>query len=111
LILPESAADLPAHDKAGQSAVRFMSIPPFGRPIEIPDFDFFVRTRLNQAIVPEQAFPPAGYMVWPNDPKARGALTSSLRAWPEGSEVVPLGCARFKAIGRGSPTSSAYTTT
>jgi hypothetical protein len=51
LFLPESAADLPAHDKAGHSAVRFMSIPPFGRPIEIPDFDFFVRSRLNQAIV------------------------------------------------------------
>jgi len=50
---------LPAHDKAGHSAVRFMSIPPFGRPIEIPDFDFFVRSRLNQAIVvwPEQAIP------------------------------------------------------
>jgi hypothetical protein len=48
------------------------------------------RTRLNQAIViPEEAIPLAGYLVWPNDPKARGALTSSLRAWPEGSEVVP----------------------
>ena len=56
---PESPADLPAHDKAGHSAVRFMSIPPFGRPIEIPDFDFFVRSRLNQAIVawPKQAIP------------------------------------------------------
>ena len=93
--------------------MRLMSIPRFKRQIEILDFDFLVRTRLNQAIViwPEQAIPLAGYMAWPNDPKARGALTSSLRAWPEGSEVVPLGCARFKAIGRGSPTSSAYTTT
>ena len=56
LFLPESAADLSAHDKAGHSAVRFMSIPPFERPIEIPDFDFFVRSRfvrsrLNQAVV------------------------------------------------------------
>jgi hypothetical protein len=63
LFLSESAADLPAHDKAGHSAVRFMSIPPFGRPIEIPDFDFFVRSRLNQAIVvwPEQAIALVGY--------------------------------------------------
>jgi hypothetical protein len=91
LFSPESATDLPAQDKAGQSAVRLMSIPRFKRQIEILDFDFLVRTRLNQAIViwPEQAIPLAGYMVWPNDPKARGALTSSLRAWPEGSEVVP----------------------
>jgi hypothetical protein len=36
-----------------------MSIPPFKRQIEIFDFDFFVRTRLNQAIVvwPKQAIP------------------------------------------------------
>jgi hypothetical protein len=71
--------------------VRLISIPRFKRQIEILDFDFFVRTRLNQAIViwPEQAIPLAGYMAWPNDPEARGALTSSLRAWPEGSQVVP----------------------
>jgi len=52
-------AKLRGHDKAGHSAVRFMSIPPFGRPIEIPDFDFFVRSRLNQAIVvwPQEATP------------------------------------------------------
>jgi hypothetical protein len=91
LFFPESAADLPAHDKAGHSAVRFMSIPPFEREIEILDFDFFVRSRLNQAIVfwPEQAIALVGYMAWPNDPEAREALTSSLRAWPEGSQVVP----------------------
>jgi hypothetical protein len=37
--------------------MRFMSIPPFERQIEIIDFDFFIRSRLNQAIViwPEQA--------------------------------------------------------
>jgi hypothetical protein len=64
---------LPAHDKAGHSAVRLISIPRFKRQIEILDFDFFVRTRLNQAIViwPEQAVPLAGYMAWPNDPEAR----------------------------------------
>jgi hypothetical protein len=91
LLLPESAADLPAHDKAGHSAVRFMSIPPFERQIEIADFDFFVRSRLNQAIVvwPEQAIALVGYMVWPNDPAAREASKSSLRAWSEGSLVVP----------------------
>jgi hypothetical protein len=68
-----------------------MSIPPFGRPIEIPDFDFFVRSRLNQAIVvwPEQAIALVGYMAWPNDPEARETSKSSLRAWSEGSLVVP----------------------
>jgi len=38
--------------------MRFMDIPPFEQKIEIPDFEFFVRSRLSQAIViwPEQAF-------------------------------------------------------
>lgn len=73
--------------------MRFMSIPPFGHPIEIPDFDFFVRSRLNQAIVvwPEQAIALVGYMGWPNDPEAREASKSSLRAWSEGSQVVRPG--------------------
>jgi hypothetical protein len=31
--------------------VRTMSIPPFERKIEIADFDFFVRSRLAQAVV------------------------------------------------------------
>jgi hypothetical protein len=31
--------------------MRFMSIPPFEREIEILDFDYFVRSRLGQAIV------------------------------------------------------------
>jgi hypothetical protein len=31
--------------------VRTMSIPPFERKIEIGDFDFFVRSRLAQAVV------------------------------------------------------------
>jgi hypothetical protein len=29
--------------------MRFMDIPPFERNIEIPDFEFFMRSRLNQA--------------------------------------------------------------
>lgn len=53
--------------------MRLVSIPRFKRQIEILDFDFFVRTRLNQTIViwPEEAIPLAGYMAWPNDPEAR----------------------------------------
>ena len=44
--------------------MRFMSIPPFERKIEICDFDFLIRTRLSQAIVlwPEQAIAVVGYM-------------------------------------------------
>jgi hypothetical protein len=29
--------------------MRFMSIPPFGREIEILDFDFFIRSRLQRS--------------------------------------------------------------
>ena len=55
--------------------MRFMSIPSFERDIEIRDFDYFLRSRLSQAIVlwPEQAIPLVGYMGWPNDPEARAA--------------------------------------
>jgi hypothetical protein len=71
--------------------MRFMSIPPFERTIEIPDFDFFIRSRLSQAIVlwPEQAIALVGYMGWPNDPEGRAALAAVLRAWPEGSRAIP----------------------
>jgi hypothetical protein len=50
--------------------MRFMSIPPFAGKNEILDFDFFVRSRLNQSIVlwPEQAIPLVGYMGWPTTP-------------------------------------------
>ncbi len=71
--------------------MRFMDIPAFERAIEIAHFDFFVRSRLNQAIVlwPEQAFPLVGYMCWPNDADARAALVRSLRGWSLGSEEIP----------------------
>ncbi len=70
--------------------MRFMDIPRFVRKIEIGDFDFFVRSRLNQAVVlwPEQAFSLAGYMGWPNDPDARVASVRVLRDWFEGSKRV-----------------------
>jgi hypothetical protein len=71
--------------------MRFMSIPPFEREIEILDFDFFIRSRLNQAIViwPEQAIALVGYMGWPNDPEGRAASVAILRRWAEGSRVIP----------------------
>jgi hypothetical protein len=71
--------------------MRFMSIPPFPRKIEIPDFDFFVRSRLNQTMVlwPEQATPLVGYMGWPNDPDGRAASVAIVRGWFEGSRAVP----------------------
>jgi hypothetical protein len=71
--------------------MRFMSIPPFARRIEIPDFDFFLRSRLNQAIVlwPEQAIPLVGYMGWPNDPGARAKSVAVVRGWADGSRSIP----------------------
>src|SRR5215468_1659249 len=71
--------------------MRFMNIPPFARRIEILDFDFFVRSRLNQATVlwPEQAIPLVGYMGWPNDPEGRAASVAVVRSWRKGSRDVP----------------------
>jgi hypothetical protein len=71
--------------------MRFMDIPGFGRKIEIPEFDFLVRSRLGQATViwPKQAFSLVGYMGWPNDPDARAASVRILRGWTEGSKSVP----------------------
>ena len=71
--------------------MRFMSIPPFERTIEIPDFGYFLRSRLSQAIVlwPDQAIPLVGYMGWPNDPERRAASIAILRGWPEGSRAIP----------------------
>jgi hypothetical protein len=73
--------------------VRSMNIPPFERKIEIGDFDFFVRSRLAQAIViwPEQAIPLLGYMAWPNQPERRAELAATLQGWSEGSRVIPPG--------------------
>jgi hypothetical protein len=79
--------------------MRFMSIPPFGREIEILDFDFFIRSRLNQEIVlwPEQAMPLVGYMGWPNDPEDRTASVSVVRRWAEGSRGIPRRLCQIQA--------------
>jgi hypothetical protein len=71
--------------------MRFMSIPPLERQIEILDFDFFIRSRLNQAIViwPEQAIALVGYMGWPNDPEARVKSVAVVRGWFAGSRTIP----------------------
>jgi hypothetical protein len=71
--------------------MRFMSIPPFEREVEISDFDFLIRTRLSQAIVlwPEQAIALVGYMGWPNDPEGRAASSALVRAWAQGSQAIP----------------------
>ena len=88
--LVKGARGWPRH-RGLKPVMRFMSIPPFARKIEIPDFDFLIRRRLNQAIViwPEQAIPLVGYMGWPNDPEARSASLAVLRGWAEGSRVIP----------------------
>src|SRR4029077_6525704 len=79
--------------------MRFMDIRPFERAIEIGDFDFLVRSRINQAMVvwPEQAFPLAGYMGWPNDPEARAASVQMLRDWSAGSKTVPRPLRKIQA--------------
>jgi hypothetical protein len=68
-----------------------MDIPPFERKIEIADFEYFERGRLNQAIVlwPEQACVLVGYMGWPNDPAARDESVRLLKGWAAGSKAVP----------------------
>jgi hypothetical protein len=77
--------------------VRHMSIPPFGRKTEILDFEYFIRSRLTQAIVlwPKQGIALVGYMAWPNDPEARVASEPLLRGWFEGSKANP---ARLRQI-------------
>jgi len=79
--------------------MRFMSIPPFERKIEILDFDFFVRSRLSQEIViwPEQAFSLLGYMGWPNDPEGRAASATMMRGWIEGSNALIARLRRARA--------------
>jgi hypothetical protein len=79
--------------------MRFMDMRPFERAIEIGDFDFLVRSRINQAIVlwPEQAFPLAGYMGWPNDLEARAASVQMLRDWSAGSKTVPRRLRKIQA--------------
>jgi hypothetical protein len=71
--------------------MRFISIPPFARKIEILDFDLFVRSRLTKDVViwPEQAFALVGYMGWPNDPDGCAASVAITRGWLEGSRAVP----------------------
>jgi hypothetical protein len=71
--------------------MRIMSIPPFEREIEIRDFDYFLRSRLSQAIIlwPEHAIALVGYMGWPSDPEGRAASAAVLQAWPEGSRAIP----------------------
>jgi hypothetical protein len=73
------------------AVMRFMSIRPFARRIEILDFGFFLRSRFNQATVlwPEQAVPLVGYMAWPNDSEVRAASVAIIRGWFEGSRAVP----------------------
>jgi hypothetical protein len=77
--------------KISGGAMRFMNIPRFERKIEIPNFEFFERSRLNQAIVlwPEQAIPLVGYMGWPNNPEGREASMAIVRGWPEASQDIP----------------------
>jgi hypothetical protein len=89
--------------------VRTMSIPPFERKIEIADFDFFVRSRLAQAVViwPEQAIPLVGYMPGrtnPNCARAEGTFENQLSrmigmpfvvAWPDYPRAMAIFCSHM----------------
>ncbi len=77
----------------------FMASPPFPRMIKLPDFEFFVRSRLSQEVVywPQQAIPLVGYMGWPNDPVARAAAKKILRGWSKGAEVPLPGLRRIQS--------------
>jgi hypothetical protein len=65
--------------------MRVMDIPRFPHEIEIPDLDYFLRTRLGNTTVmwPDQAIPLLGYMCHPNDKTARDSLMGIVRSWPE----------------------------
>jgi hypothetical protein len=93
--------------------MRFMDMRPFERAIEIGDFDFLVRSRINQAIVlwPEQAFPLAGYMGWPNDLRLGPRQYKCCATGQQDRKPFRDAFGRFRPIGRGSLTSSTCTTT
>jgi hypothetical protein len=78
--------------------MRFISIPPFRRKIEIPDFEFFVRARLSQELVfwPDHAISLLGYMGWPNDPGVRANAMRVLRGWSEGDKTSLPGLRRIQ---------------
>jgi hypothetical protein len=80
--------------------MRFMNIPPFRRKIEIPDFEFFVRTRLSQELVlwPEQAISLLGYMGWPNDLGARANAMRILRGGQKEPKIRCQGCVGLMAL-------------
>jgi hypothetical protein len=71
--------------------MRVMEIPRFPHEIEILDLDNLFRARLSPPVVmwPGQAIPLLGYMCYPNDQAARGALVRTLRSWPEASDAAP----------------------
>jgi hypothetical protein len=90
VVSKKGARGWPRRRGLGQ-VMRTMSIPPFERDIEILDFEHFIRTRLNQAIVlwPEQAIALVGYMGWPNDPEARTKSVAVVQGWFAGSRIIP----------------------
>jgi hypothetical protein len=71
--------------------MRVMEIARFPRWIEILDLNNLFRARLSQPVVmwPKQAIGLLGYMCYPNDQAARGALLRTLRSWPEASDAAP----------------------
>jgi hypothetical protein len=74
--------------------MRGMNIPPFPRKIEIPNLEYFFRTRLSTTVVmwPEQALPLLCYMCFPNDEGARDDLLRTFWSWQDASEPPdPLG--------------------
>ena len=74
--------------------MRLMEVPQFPRLMEIPDLEFFLRSRVSETLVmwPCQAIPLLGYMCCPNDEGAREALVRILHSWPKhsGSEPPPV---------------------
>ena len=63
--------------------MRVMEIPRFPRTIEIPDIDYFLRSRLSRTTVmwPDQAIPLLAYMCFPNDQEERHGLMQTIRSW------------------------------
>jgi hypothetical protein len=75
--------------------MRVMDLPPFSKKIEIPDLEYFIKTRLNNRTLvmwPNQAIPLLGYMCHPADEAARKNLMDILRGWddPSGTGQHPF---------------------
>jgi hypothetical protein len=77
--------------------MRTMEIPPFLKPVEISDIEYFTNTRLRSKFsLSEQAAALADYMLYPQDEAARTAFGSALRTVSDPLRLNLKGMHRLK---------------